>query len=639
MVKKMICKCLIGLIGFGYIHASSPQIDSLRNELNNINDQDSQVEHLAEINLLLSEEYESANSDSLIYFTNKGLELYDKPDYTSWIYLRLLNSKATYYYGEGNFEKAKSLYMDLLHHASKMSERSYEFEATVSMSLGVTYRKLGIPDSTLYYYNMAIDYGKIAGDKSTLSSIYYNIGAMYFSSERYDDALANAEISAKYAEEINDVNMYMYARILIASAYSRMKKYNESAEILKDNIEKALEKNFTLLAMSSFSPLLSNYQLWGKKDSVRIYLQKYEKYINEIPSGSPTALEMTAVRASLYNWMGEYKKSLDLLLNNPQVLAQVSYEAYNRLLAHNYEGLGDYKNAFKKIQDAYAYCDSLMKTRINTEMSELNAKLNVNAKELEISRLENEHVRQKAANIRLSLYLGIVIFVLFIIILMLQHKRKIQRKEAELVSAKRYIEGLENERKRLAKDLHDGVCSDLLGVIMQIKRNEVSEEEKNHAVDLLENIRTGVRAISHELMPPSFQFTDLDEMLYGYFIKTEEQTGIHINYYSDSDKGWKHIPHKIGYEIYRIIQELLSNIVKHSNINDIEINMTQKCDILNLKISYNDKWDENHNKNNGIGMRTIDDRLKTIGGTYSVCKENGIMIIINVNMLGSVVKV
>ena len=301
----MICKCLIGLIGFGYIHASSPQIDSLRNELNNINDQDSQVEHLAEINLLLSEEYESANSDSLIYFTNKGLELYDKPDYTSWIYLRLLNSKATYYYGEGNFEKAKSLYMDLLHHASKMSERSYEFEATVSMSLGVTYRKLGIPDSTLYYYNMAIDYGKIAGDKSTLSSIYYNIGAMYFSSERYDDALANAEISAKYAEEINDVNMYMYARILIASAYSRMKKYNESAEILKDNIEKALEKNFTLLAMSSFSPLLSNYQLWGKKDSVRIYLQKYENKL----------LIVSVIDNLLKGASGQAVHNMNLLLN------------------------------------------------------------------------------------------------------------------------------------------------------------------------------------------------------------------------------------------------------------------------------------------------------------------------------------
>ena len=118
---------------------------------------------------------------------------------------------------------------------------------------------------------------------------------------------------------------------------------------LKDNIEMAIDKNFIMLAMSSFGPLLSNYQLWGKKDSVKIYMDKYGKYVDEIPAGSPTALEIMATRASIYNWMGEYQKSLDILLGNPQLLSQISYEAYNRLLYHNYEGLGDYKKAFEKL--------------------------------------------------------------------------------------------------------------------------------------------------------------------------------------------------------------------------------------------------------------------------------------------------
>lgn len=257
----------------------------------------------------------------------------------------------------------------------------------------------------------------------------------------------------------------------------------------------------------------------GEKDSARIYLAKYEKYIDKIPQGSPTALELISTRASLYNWMGEHRKCRDILLNNPQILAQISYEAYHRLLAHSYKGLGDYKNAFINIQEAYAYCDSIMKTQVNREMSELNAKLNINAKELEISRLENEKALQKASQVRLGIYMGVIIIILFIIILMLQHKRKIQLKEAELNSAKRYIEGLENERKRLAKDLHDGVCSDLLGVIMQMKRSDVSDKGRDSAVEMLENIRSGVRTISHELMPPSFQLTDLDEMLYDYFAK------------------------------------------------------------------------------------------------------------------------
>lgn len=632
MVKKILFVFLLLSVFRGNSVIGQSVIDSLRIEMSELGEEDIHNEKKAEICLRLSEEYESVNTDSFNYFIDKGFSFYSKPDYGSRVYLGLVNAKANYYFVNGDFKQAKSMFDEALTKAPSLRERDYTFESTVAMSLGVTCRKLGLTDSTLYYYNRAADLSKISGDKSTLSAIYYNIGVMYFSSERYEDALSNGELSAKYAEEADDIDMYMYARIVVASAYARLKKYAESAEILKDNIEKALSREYTLLAMSSFGPLLSTYQLWEKKDSARIYLEKYEKYIEKIPQGSPTALELISTRASLYNWMGEHRKCRDILLNNPQVLAQISYEAYHRLLAHSYKGLGDYKNAFINIQEAYAYCDSIMKTQVNREMSELNAKLNINAKELEISRLENEKALQKASQVRLGIYMGVIIIILFIIILMLQHKRKIQRKEAELNSAKRYIEGLENERKRLAKDLHDGVCSDLLGVIMQMKRSDVSD--KDSAVEMLENIRSGVRTISHELMPPSFQLTDLDEMLYDYFAKIEEQTGIHIDYVSHSDCGWNQISHKVGYEVYRIVQEVLSNVIKYSGAGKIDVQMKHGGEMLHLVISHDGNW-ETENKNGGIGMRTIDDRLKTIGGTYSITRENGVSISINVNLSGN----
>lgn len=634
MVKKILFLFLaLSVFRGNHVYGQSV-IDSLKIEMSKIGDLSTQNEKMAEICLRLSEEYESANTDSFNYFTDKGLSVFGEPDYGNRIYLGLLNAKANHYYVNGDFKSAKSMFKEVLTNAPLLRERDYTFESTVAMSLGVTYRKLGMTDSTLYYYNIATDLSKISGDKSTLSAIYYNIGTMYFSSARYEDALSNGEISAKYADEADDINMYMYARILVASAYARLEKYAESAEILKDNIEKALYRDYTLLAMSSFSPLLSTYQLWGKKDSTRIYLEKYEKYAEKIPQGSPTALELISTRASIYNWMGEYRKSLDILLNNPQVLAQVSFEVYHKLLARDYEALGDYKNAYISMQKVYSYSDSLTKTRVNTEMSELNAKLNINAKELEIARLEKEQAYQKAANVRLGIYMGVVIVVLFVVILVLQHKRKIQRKEAELISAKRYIDGLENERKRLAKDLHDGVCSDLLGVIMQMKRNDVAGEGNGGAVEMLESIRAGVRTISHELMPPSFQLTDLDEMLYDYFAKMEEQTGMHIWYASHSDCGWNNISHKVGYEIYRIVQEILSNIIKYSVAGKVNVEMKHGGDVLHLVVVHDGNWNDG-NKNSGIGMRTIDDRLKTIGGSYSITRENGVSICIDVNLSGN----
>ena len=136
-------------------------------------------------------------------------------------------------------------------------------------------------------------------------------------------------------------------------------------------------------------------------------------------------------------------------------------------------------------------------------------------------------------------------------------------------------------------------------------------------------------------MPPSFQLTDLDEMLYDYFAKMEEQTGIRIEYVSHSDCGCNHISHKVGYEVYRIMQEILSNVIKYSGADKIDIQMQHNAEALRLVISHDGQWTEG-SKNNGIGMRTIDDRLKTIGGTYSVSRENGVSVNIDINLLGNV---
>ena len=90
---------------------------------------------------------------------------------------------------------------------------------------------------------------------------------------------------------------------------------------------------------------------------------------------------------------------------------------------------------------------------------------------------EIKHKRKKT-RLRHTVYYLTVIGLLLIAISILLHKRKVQKKETELIAARQYIEGLENERKRLAKDLHDGVCNDLLGAILQIQQHISSEDKR-----------------------------------------------------------------------------------------------------------------------------------------------------------------
>ena len=186
MMKKILFVFLLLSVLRGNIVCGQSVIDSLRIEMSKLGDADTHNEKKAEICLRLSEEYESFNTDSFNYFIDKGFSFYRKPDYGSRVYLGLINGKANYHFVNGDFKLAKSMFNEALTHAPSLKERDYTFESTVAMSLGVAYRKLGMTDSTLYYYNHATDLSKISGDKSTLSAIYYNIGAMYFGSERYE---------------------------------------------------------------------------------------------------------------------------------------------------------------------------------------------------------------------------------------------------------------------------------------------------------------------------------------------------------------------------------------------------------------------------------------------------------------------
>lgn len=194
-------------------------------------------------------------------------------------------------------------------------------------------------------------------------------------------------------------------------------------------------------------------------------------------------------------------------------------------------------------------------------MSELQARLNLNEKELEIARLETAQARQ--TRIRLQL-IGCILLLLAVIVV-LQYKRRIQKKETELLTVRKYIDGLETERRRLAKELHDGVCNDLLGVLLKIHHAPATEAGKQEAERMIERVREDVRSISHELMPPSFQFADLHEVLADYFHTLEASIPMQVKFRAENTLPWKEIPESQAYEIYRIIQEVINNILKHAH--------------------------------------------------------------------------
>lgn len=218
------------------------------------------------------------------------------------------------------------------------------------------------------------------------------------------------------------------------------------------------------------------------------------------------------------------------------------------------------------------------------------------------------------------LLIGVIGFVVYAG----RQKRKRMQKELEFAALRadigrqltsQYVEGLENERKRMARELHDGVCNDLLAIQMSVADGKL----KQNTAELLNSCRESVRRISHELMPPEFAYASIDEVV-SFFVRKQAEANIgkiNISYVSSAEgQTWDDVPDSVSLEVYRIAQEAVGNAVKHSGATEIKVSLILEVDFLTLTVTDNGSFDSARKK--GVRLESIKRRAESIGGNISI---------------------
>ena len=314
-------------------------------------------------------------------------------------------------------------------------------------------------------------------------------------------------------------------------------------------------------------------------------------------------------------------------------------------MARCYDALGNPKLAYTYMDSARMWTDTLAQHNLTQQMAEFNVKYHTQEKELEIAHLQQEQLEHQAFLLKASIAVALLSGLALITLLTLRHKKRIAEKKIELLkqenelnSARRYIEGLEEECKYFAKELHDGIANDLLGLQMKIETS-ASKGNEQELASLVSKLRNNVRNISHELMPPEFEHLSLDQILDRYAAKLTENTGIEVSYHPTENNASRHLPNETAYELYRIVQELTMNIVKHASASHIVISLRadneNKYTLQITDIGKNaNKQQTATNNNDGIGLRTVNDRIRAINATANVCSstENNVFtLLLNIN--------
>jgi signal transduction histidine kinase len=192
-----------------------------------------------------------------------------------------------------------------------------------------------------------------------------------------------------------------------------------------------------------------------------------------------------------------------------------------------------------------------------------------------------------------------------------------------------YIQGVEEEKKQIASDLHDDIGSRLSHLKRQLERSPESSES---LLRKLEDLGKRVRRISHELSPPSFQTDEfLISLRHLIFTHQAEELKINLQLFDLPNV----LDRAISKQLYRIIQSSLSSIEKHAKATQVDVQIFHHNAELVLAIEDNGVG-FNYNKDApGITMKGVLSRVALINGTIEVSssKRHGTSIMINVPVL------
>jgi signal transduction histidine kinase len=225
---------------------------------------------------------------------------------------------------------------------------------------------------------------------------------------------------------------------------------------------------------------------------------------------------------------------------------------------------------------------------------------------------------------------GSLIMAASFIFFFLRYQRNIaKQKEAMQKAALEHNEQLlnatllsqEEERKRIGRDLHDDVGASLSNLKMIIA--EADSNTDSHK-PLIDNIISTVRNISHSLSPPGLDLFGLEFTLQELFDSFNNGGSVQIHFINNIGLALDNMNKQTALALFRIIQELLSNTIKHAAAKNATVHFFSEGKTIALTYSDDGKGFTSKNiKKSGMGMQNIEARLKMIGANFDIQSEQG----------------
>lgn len=562
------------------------------------------LERVAELNA-------GGNKPAALALTDSALALCPADTTRCW----LMSEKAVTLADMGRMADA----IDVAQRAYTLAHKLNDVEAMLNLrgTMGIAYRRQGMTDSALVQYKKGIE--TALAEHNTEYEIYLNncVTVLYSESNRFAEALRYAAKAEKAAAAANDTIQRLSARANIGGIYLRQADYHAALDALLPCWQEVKSVGYNVLTLKFLSVILKSYSSLGDYHAVDKYMSYADRVMGGMAANSNGVLGILEVKAHLLGTQHRYDEQLTLIDSLMASSAQnqaMPLEKMLRMKAHCLEKMNRKAEAWALMNEAYTMLDSVKQSDIEKSMSEFAVKY----KTLETEAALAEQKQQTAEKANQVLWLVLAVVQAGVVCVML-YKRRIAAQRALLHEKQSYIDGLENERERIAKELHDGVCNDILAAKLLLAT------DNRQAEHYLNDVWRNVRQLSHELMPPCFEDVSLDTVVRSYVAAIGNKAGgNNVTLHIDSTFDWQRLPQQVAYETYRIIQEATANAMKHGNGDTIDISLRADDDSMCVRIDNGispHTGDSQPRADHGIGRQTLQKRADRIGAKLTITEE------------------
>ncbi|WP_040480029.1 tetratricopeptide repeat-containing sensor histidine kinase [Mariniradius saccharolyticus] len=497
--------------------------------------------------------------------------------------------------------------------------KDYARVSTHCLNLAMIFQQLSLPEKQKEYVDKALDFAKKANHPGNLMLSYLQ--------------------QASYFTEIRD--------------FQKAKLYADSASVYySGSFDFTRKQNFFLIKAGTFQNI-SEFD-----SAIHYFKQAYE---NGKEAGSRWNMTEPLMQIGYINFKqknyAEAEKYVKMGLEIAETDSVLVFmkEGYGTL-SDIYAANGNFKGAYTFLTRYNTIKDSLQSEDRKRYALDIEKKYESEKQRNQILQLEAQNANQLAENQKRKLTIWMLVIlavslgaIILLIIRKNQHKQQLQvqrikelETEKQLAATEAVLKGEEQERSRLAKDLHDGLGGLLSGIkfsFQTMKGNLILTPENarlfERSLDMLDTSIMEMRRVAHNLMPENLIKFGLDAALKDFCEDINQSGVIDLRYISIGIEG-NEIDQTTAVSIYRIIQELVNNILKHAEAKTALVQLTKNSNLILLDVEDDGKGFE-HSKmllGKGIGWSNIKSRLEYLNAKFTLdsAPEKGSSIHIEIQL-------